>query len=484
VTRARTREEVCRARAVDNVRARAFMRSGMTRTTTTARRHARGACAKDASRDERDDVFDEEWDDDGDEYDDADGDRVALFTLDRRSSSSSSGMDASIRRRSNANAARRRDDEQSFRCGWLSAVVAIVMFMIGFGSIGRASYSTELARERQEYAAAIERWETSERRKFADVKFEWGVFRKGSEQTRWIETVAMSARAKEGVAHGVATYDTLRYALKGGDLIDTFGIPDLLSSGVLDARDVSSAEQIRQTYAQPPSYTHDYNNTAVMEALTGMWSLKLRVKGERVIDVVDVELFQKEFLAISNWKTCKYQHAGFSTRGGCEIYSVVDRVCLKLKVDDTNGEWSVDSEGGSGCQSWTRAEESGDTVNWVPVLYHRVLAPSTGAFPSLFTVRRTLARIRESQDAVMLRASTDPRLWLLRETGGTTYFANAEARLNATGIAIVVIAAVFTVPATCLLIPLMFEKIAGWSTARGRAAMEKKFAPTPMREMV
>ena len=138
--------------------ARAFMRSGMTRTTTTARRHARGACAKDASRDERDDVFDEEWDDDGDEYDDADGDRVALFTLDRRSSSSSSGMDASIRRRSNANAARRRDDEQSFRCGWLSAVVAIVMFMIGFGSIGRASYSTELARERQEYAAAIERW--------------------------------------------------------------------------------------------------------------------------------------------------------------------------------------------------------------------------------------------------------------------------------------------------------------------------------------
>ena len=85
-----------------------------------------------------------------------------------------------------------------------------------------------------------------------------------------------------------------------------------------------------------------------MEALTGMWSLKLRVNEERVIDVVDVELFQKEFLAISNWKTCKYQHAGFSTRGGCEIYSVVDRVCLKLKIDDTNGEWSVDSEGGSG----------------------------------------------------------------------------------------------------------------------------------------
>ena len=74
MTRARTREEVCRARAVDNVRARAFMRSGMTRTTTTARRHARGACAKDASRDERDDVFDEEWDDDGDEYDDAEMD--------------------------------------------------------------------------------------------------------------------------------------------------------------------------------------------------------------------------------------------------------------------------------------------------------------------------------------------------------------------------------------------------------------------------
>ena len=97
---------------------------------------------------------------------------------------------------------------------------------------------------------------------------------------------------------------------------------------------------------------------------------------------------------------------------------------------------------------------------------------------------RARARIRESQDAVMLRASTDPRLWLLRETGGTTYFANAEARLNATGIAIVVIAAVFTVPATCLLIPLMFEKITGWSTTRGRAAMEKKFAPTPMREMV
>ena len=51
-------------------------------------------------------------------------------------------------------------------------------------------------------------------------------------------------------------------------------------------------------------------------------------------------------------------------------------------------------------------------------------------------------------------------------------------------VAIVVIAAVFTVPATCLLIPLMFEKIAGWSTTRGRAAMEKKFAPTPMREEV
>lgn len=462
-------------------RACAFMRSGMTRTTTTARRHARGAYAKDTLRDERDDVFDEEWDDDGDEYDDADGDRIALFTLDRRSSSSSSGMDGSIRRRSSA--ARRRDDAQSFRCGWLSAVVAIVMFMIGFSSIGRASYSTELARERQEYAAVIERWETSERQKFADVKFEWGVFRKGSEQTRWIETVAMSARDKEGVAHEAATYDTLRYALKGGDLIDTFGIPDLLSSGVLDARDVSSAEQVRETNAQPPSYTHDYNNTAVMEALMGMWSLKLRVNDERIIEVVDVELFQKEFLAISNWKTCKYQHAGFSTRGGCEIYSVIDRVCLKLKID-SDGEWNVDSEGGSGCQSWTRDAESGDSVNWVPVLYHRVLAPTTGAFPSLFTVRRTLARIRESQDAVTLRASTDPRVWLLRETGGTTYFANAEARLNATGIAVVVIAAVFTVPATCLLIPLMFERIAASSTARDRAAAEKKFAPTPMREMV
>lgn len=454
------------------------MRRGMTRTTTSQRR---------ASTSGRRDAFEgayEREDDDVGTYDDADDadsdgewmdyddevDRVSFLASTTFRSSA-----ASSERR--ARAARRRGGD-SERCGCASGAVAACLLVLGVSSIGRASYSNVLARQREAYARVVEAWDDGEREKFARVKFEWALVA-DAEQPTWVSTRAVTTRTKEGVNFGVATYEPLRYALEGGDLLEAFGIPSLIQDGVLDARDAPDIHDVLHPDADIHSYTSGYNNTAVMGALMGTRALRLRINdGAQALDVRNVELFTKEFLPITNWKTCKYQHAGYPNHGGCDTYSVIDRICLKLQAT-SGGEWALDtSGGGAGCEA--RSSEDGADA-YDPIIRHRIVAPVTGAYPALSVVRKTLALTRDAETAILLRASDDPHLWLLNATDGTAAFAAAQSRLNAAGIAFVVLAAVFSIPAICLLLPMLYEKY----TVKGRyGRRSRRVEPVPLRDMV
>ena len=112
---------------------------------------------------------------------------------------------------------------------------------------------------------------------------------------------------------------------------------------------------------------------------------------------------------------------------------------------------------------------------------NRIVAPVMGAYPALSVVRKTLALTRDAETAVLLRASNDPHVWLLNATDGTAAFAAAQSRLNAAGIAFVVLAAVFSIPAICLLLPILYDK----STAKGRyGRRSRRVEPVQLRDMV
>jgi len=458
------------------------MRRGMTRTTTSQRRASTSGRrdAFEGAYGREDDVgtYDDDDDDDDSDSDgelmdyDDEVDRVSfLASTTFRSSAASSDR--------RARAARRRDGD-SERCGCASGAVAACLLVLGVSSIGRASYSNVLARQREAYARVVEAWDDGEREKFARAKFEWALVADG-EQPTWLSTRAVTTRAKEGVNFGAATYEPLRYALEGGDLLEAFGIPSLIRDGVLDARDAPDIHDILHPDADIHSYTSGYNNTAVMNALMGTRALRLRVNdGVQALDVRNVELFTKEFLPITNWKTCKYQHAGYPNHGGCDTYSVIDRICVKLQT--SGGEWLLDtSGGGAGCEARAASEDGSRADAYDPIIRHRIVAPVTGAYPALSVVRKTLALTRDAETAVLLRASNDPHVWLLNATDGTAAFAAAQSRLNAAGIAFVVLAAVFSIPAICLLLPILYDK----STAKGRyGRRSRRVEPVQLRDMV
>ena len=148
------------------------MRRGMTRTTTSQRR-----AATSGRRDAFEGAYEREDDDDGtyDDADDADSDGEWMDyddEVDRVSflaSTTFRSSAASSERR--ARAARRRGGD-SERCGCASGAVAACLLVLGVSSIGRASYSNVLARQREAYARVVEAWDDGEREKFARVKFE------------------------------------------------------------------------------------------------------------------------------------------------------------------------------------------------------------------------------------------------------------------------------------------------------------------------
>ena len=180
------------------------MRRGMTRTTTSQRR-ASTSGRRDAfegaygREDDDDGTYDDDDDDDSDsdgewmDYDD-EVDRVSFLASTTFRSSA-----ASSERR--ARAARRRGGD-SERCGCASGAVAACLLVLGVSSIGRASYSNVLARQREAYARVVEAWDDGEREKFARAKFEWALVADG-EQPTWVSTRAVTTRAKEGVNFGV-----------------------------------------------------------------------------------------------------------------------------------------------------------------------------------------------------------------------------------------------------------------------------------------
>lgn len=213
----------------------------------------------------------------------------------------------------------------------------------------------------------------------------------------------------------------------------------------------------------------------------GTRSLALRVNREHVLRVAEIEVFTKAFVPITNWKTCKYQHAGYPHFGGCETYSVVDRLCLKLEKRDGTSEWAIDTYGGgAGCEARSLTDEGtpAEVENWQAVVRHRVAAPATGAHPALSLVRTTLAMSRDGDTAVVIRSSADPHVKLLNATGGSASFEEEQVSLTAAGIVLIAVAAVLAVPAFCLLLPL--------STLESAATKRRQRGPppVPLRDMV
>ena len=505
------------------------MRTGM--TTTTVRARASASSGSDSRRRDDAETFlnvgtgrvDDDYEEDEEEYEEDDDDTLSNYE-DASSAEYSNGDRARFLQggttrssapdflhRRGTRAPRRarerrwrrlrdreRDERASTRCGCASAVVSVVMLALGMSSIGRAAYKEELAREREAYEDAVRRWTEKERADFAAARFEWAVPLKSSASSdvTWVETHAVSSMDDVGEFVRDVEYSPLKFALESGkDLIEAVGIPELVAKSVLDERDVASVEELLHPDASETtrSYTSGYNNTAVMEGLMGERELKLRVDGSHVLHIADVELFTKEFKPITNWKNCKYRFAGYPHSGGCDTYSVIGDVCVKLKRG-RDSLWTVDESigGGGGCEP--KPMEGFDSFAWEPISRHRIVAPSTGAYPSLSVVRKTLATLRSKSarenlpPAVSVRSSSDPRVWLLNITRATGHFAEVEARLNASGIVLIVMAIAFSIPASCLLIPLAYEKFSSFQRARRHRKSFDEMAPMgrgiPLRDMV
>ena len=147
------------------------------------------------------------------------------------------------------------------------------------------------------------------------------------------------------------------------------------------------------------------------------------------------------------------------TASSIEYASSFRRLLAGSGLLDTSG-------GGAGCEARAASEDGSRADAYDPIIRHRIVAPVTGAYPALSVVRKTLALTRDAETAVLLRASDDPHVWLLNATDGTAAFAAAQSRLNAAGIAFVVLAAVFSIPAICLLLPMLYDKYDGERSLR------------------
>lgn len=469
------------------------MRHGMTSTSVTTRRGFRSrAGARAPNVRERagaegrglfDDVYDDEVEEDEalevDESDDEDeswaSDRARLRGR-RATSSSLEDLRAS--------AFKREDARSTLQCGRASAIGSVVLLLFGFSSFGRAStYSEQSEHAKSEYARAVDEWTGFRRAEFASSRFELALAPVGSTNdwststTAWKPTREVTTGYREGVDLRDAKYEALRFALEGGDLIEAIGIPELLQAGKLEKSDVPSLQELLNPDETTRSYSRNYNNTAVMEALMGTRSLAVRVDGKHILPVADIELFAKAVIPITNWKTCKYQYAGHPHFGGCETYSVVDRLCIKLEKRD-GSTWNIDMYGGgAGCEARSLTDEGkpAEFANWGAVIRHRVAAPVTGAYPALSFVRTTLAMSRESATAVIIRSSADPHIKLLNATGGSASFDEQQVSLTVAGIVLIVVAAVLAVPAFCLLLPFESD-----------AAKRRQRVPPPvqLRDMV
>lgn len=368
--------------------------------------------------------------------------------------------------------ARGRDDARALWCGQITAACAIGLFVLGFSAVGRSQYGAAYETQRAAYDERVAHWNEGARDTFERATFEFTASRVSlgtkTVNNSWAPTSKVTTRIERpsGTREGeVSAYEPLWYELAAVDLIEAVGIPELIASGVLDARDVATLDELahpeHSTDSRP--YTDGYNNTAVMEALTGMRALKIRVDGDdaKIVQLGEFELFTKETLTILNWKTCKYRFSGYSHGTSCDTYTAIDKVCFKL-ARDAGGDWVVDaSYGGQGCAPRTVEDSTSGAFTWEPVSRRRILAPATGAYPALMNVRRALLSTRTlGVSAVSARHVADPRVWLLNITGGSGAFADREAKLNASGIACVCLACVFSIPAVALLVPLAVERLA------------------------
>jgi hypothetical protein len=510
------------------------MRVGVTTMTTRARTTATVRAVGDGRADGYDDGDDDDDDndvgdgdyyenDDDDDEDDNDDEARFLGHTQRRSSTIPSTSTADepwyvTRRRERGRRRRARDDASSRRCGGAALATCAVLFVIGFSATGRSKYDDRLNMQITAYEGVVREWSSRGRDTFQGGgarTFELSATKAGASAT-WVSSAPVTTQVEHVYGtrgRHVSSYEPLWYELDSSDLIEAIGIPELIASGTLDARDVATLDEIAhpsQNSGDEHAYTSGYNNTAVMESLMGQRVLKIRIDGTQEIELASgVEFFTKTTVPITNWKTCKYRFSGYHHFGGCDTYSAIDKVCFKLtQSSNGSGDWAVDaSYGGEGCAPRKIEDSSSGGYTWEPITRRRLVAPATGAYPSLTLVRRALMTTRtKGTSAVSLRHGSDPHVWLLNATDGTASFANDAARLNATGIAMIALACVFSIPAACLLVPLAFEsrnvsgggaftggpfaaratraRMAPASSAFDRRGAPQVLAPVPLRDMV
>ena len=212
-----------------------------------------------------------------------------------------------------------------------------------------------------------------------------------------------------------------------------------------------------------------YNATAALEELMKEKEVVLlahRSDGSGVVDRIPVgsyAMVAKNVRRSGGWKVCKYQQAGYFSRGSCTTYALLDSVCVKLSQSEA-GEWSADDTfGGTGCSPKTK---------WLPHKTRRIHAPLNGQTPKLSTVRMLGAGF------VTVRSARDPLIAALNITQGTMFFAESAAEASATGTILLIVGIALLVPGVMLSAPYIKRFVRGAVIfQRARAVKRDKVDP-------
>ena len=191
-----------------------------------------------------------------------------------------------------------------------------------------------------------------------------------------------------------------------------------------------------------------------------------RSDGSGVIDRVPVgkyALVKRDVRRSGGWKVCKYQQAGYFSRGSCTTYSVLDSLCVKV-TQSASGEWSADDTfGGIGCSP---------KQMWLPPKTRRMHAPLNGQLPKLSTVRMLGAGF------VTVRSGRDPLIAAMNITHGSMFFAESEAEASATGTILLIVGIALLVPGIMLSTPYVKRFVRGAVVfQRARALKRDKVDP-------
>lgn len=308
-------------------------------------------------------------------------------------------------------------------------------------------------------------------------------------------TVAATRAAPESPIDraGGAVHTYVPAVFQHESLLESIALPELVAAGTLPPLD--RLAEMADVVTHPPSREGggdgapptageqkeedgaglsalSFNNTAVMEALMTPREVTVLARrtdgggGGGAVDRISLgrhALVRRDVRRSGGWKMCKYQQAGFYTRGSCVTYAVLDSLCVKV-ARGADGAWRADPAfGGIGCSP----KEA-----WAPPKTRRLHAPASGRLPSLRSVRALGAGF------VTVRSAMDPLITALNMTSGTMFFAEQAAEANATGTVLLIIGLALLVPGSMLSAPYVRRYLRGAVVFhRARALKRDKVDP-------